>query len=141
MGTRADTVDFLLDQLSTLPNLRTRKMFGEYALYCDDKVVAFVCDDELFIKPTSEGHEFVEAAGALDEAPAYPGSKLYFRISGDRWEDRDWLTSLVALTASVVPPPAPKRSKSRAKAKPGTSPKPKQPRKRLTPKTGPEPVE
>jgi len=25
-------------------------MFGEYALYCGDKVVALVCDDQLFVK-------------------------------------------------------------------------------------------
>lgn len=120
MATRAETVEFLLDQLSALPNLRTRKMFGEYCVYADEKPVAFVCDDELFVKPTAEGRAFVEAAGALDEAPAYPGSKLYLRVSGDRWEDREWLTELVDLTASVLPAPKPK--------------KPRQPRPRGTAK-------
>lgn len=90
-------------------------MFGEYALYSDDKVVAFVCDDELFIKPTEEGRAFVEAAGALDEAPAYPGSKLYLRVRGDRWEDRDWLTTLVDVTAAALPAPKPKRPKVKPK--------------------------
>jgi len=108
MATRQDTVDFLLDQLAGLPDVRTRKMFGEYCLYFDDKPVAFVCDDELFIKPTPEGRAVVIEAGALDEAPAYPGSKLYLRISGDRWEDRDWLTALVELTAAALPAPKPK---------------------------------
>jgi len=130
MATRADTVDFLLDQLSALPNLRTRKMFGEYALYCDEKVVAFICDDELFIKPTAEGRAYVEEAGALDEAPAYPGSKLYLRIGGDRWEDRDWLAALVDLTASVVPAPKPKGPK-----------KPKGPRSRTAAPKDREPGE
>jgi len=111
MATREDTVEFLLDQLSALPMLRTRKMFGEYCLYSDDKPVAFVCDDELFVKPTAEGRAYVEAAGALDEAPAYPGSKLYLRISGDRWEDRDWLAALIELTTAALPAPRPKKSK------------------------------
>jgi len=113
MATREDTVEFLLDQLSALPGIRTRKMFGEYCLYYDEKPVAFICDDELFIKPTDEGRDYVEAAGSLDEAPAYPGSKLYLRIGGDRWEDRDWLTALVELTASVLPAPKPKRPRTR----------------------------
>ena len=108
MSTRAATIEFLLDQLSSIPEIRVRKMFGEYALYCDDKVVGFVCDDELFVKPSDAGREYVLQAGALDEAPAYPGSKLYFRISGDRWENRDWLGGLIALTASVLPVPKPK---------------------------------
>ncbi len=119
MATRADTVEFLLDQLSVLPDLSTRKMFGEYALYCEGKVVAFVCDDELFVKPTDVGREFVERAGALDEAPAYPGSKLYLRIGGDRWENRDWLSTLIDLTAGALPFPKPKsKPKPRRASKP-----------------------
>lgn len=39
MATRADTVAHLLDTLRPLP-LSARKMFGEYALYLDGKVVA-----------------------------------------------------------------------------------------------------
>lgn len=117
MATRAETIDFLFDQLSALPNLRSRKMFGEYAVYLDDKVVAFVCDDELFVKPTDEGRAYVEEAAALDEAPAYPGSKLYLRISGDRWEDREWLSELVDLTAAALPAPKPKKPKTSKKPK------------------------
>lgn len=110
MGTKAETMDFLVDQLSGLPNIRSRRMFGEYALYCDEKVVAFVCDDELFIKPTDAGREYI---GDPEEAPAYPGSKMYFRVSGDRWEDREWLTGLIDTTATVLPAPKPKKPKAK----------------------------
>jgi TfoX/Sxy family transcriptional regulator of competence genes len=27
-------------------------MFGEYGVYCDEKFVALICDDTLFVKPT-----------------------------------------------------------------------------------------
>jgi hypothetical protein len=30
-------------------------MFGEYAIYCDGKVVALVCDDQFFLEPTAAG--------------------------------------------------------------------------------------
>ncbi|MDR0787725.1 MAG: TfoX/Sxy family protein [Gemmatimonadota bacterium] len=111
MATQPGTIEFLLDQLSTLSNVRAQRMFGEYALYHEEKVFAFVCDNELFIKPTVPGREFVEAAGALDEAPAYPGSKLYLRIGADRCENREWLAELVTLTSSVLPAKAPKAPK------------------------------
>ena len=55
MPTSQSTIDFLLDQLSGLPRVRARKMFGEYALYCQEKVVALVCDNQLFVKITPEG--------------------------------------------------------------------------------------
>ncbi|MFT4232168.1 MAG: TfoX/Sxy family protein [Leucobacter sp.] len=106
MSTRAETVDFLLDQLGALPGIRSRRMFGEYCLYLDEKPVAFVCDDELFVKPTEEGRAHL--GGDPEEAPAYPGSKLYFRVSGDRWEDREWLAQLVETTAAALPAPKPR---------------------------------
>ncbi|MHA3723452.1 TfoX/Sxy family protein [Leucobacter sp. HY1910] len=119
MSTRAETMEFLTDQLSALPGVRTRKMFGEYCLYYDEKPVAFVCDDELFVKPTDAGRDYL---GTPDEAPAYPGSKPYFRVSGDRWEDRDWLTELISRTAAALPAPKPK---PKPKARPQRAPKQK----------------
>lgn len=54
MATRKETAEFVLDQLDPLP-VHVRAMFGEYALYCDDKTVAFICDDTVFLKPTEVG--------------------------------------------------------------------------------------
>ena len=76
-----------------------RKMFGEYAVYYHGKVVAFVCDNQLFIKPTVAGKAML---GATDDMPPYPGGKPHFRI-GDQLDDRAWLSALVALTAADLP--------------------------------------
>jgi TfoX/Sxy family transcriptional regulator of competence genes len=81
-------------------------MFGEYALYCDDKVVALVCDDQLFVKPTSGGLAFI---GDVTEAPPYPGSKTFFRIDEEKWEDREWMRELIAITTAEVPVMKPKK--------------------------------
>ncbi len=91
--------------MSQAGQIRTRKLFSEYAIYCDSKVVAFVCDDELFVKPTDAGRQSI---GSVVEKPAYPGSKLYFWISGDQWEDPDWLSQLIQRTATVLPLPTKK---------------------------------
>ena len=108
MASQQRTIDFLTDQLEFAAQISTRKMFGEYAIYTGAKVVAFVCDDELFVKPTDAGRAYI---GEPDEAPAYPGSKMYFRVSGDRWEDREWLAGLIDTTAAVLPAPKPKKPK------------------------------
>jgi TfoX/Sxy family transcriptional regulator of competence genes len=71
MSTTQATIDFLLDQVEGAGEVRARKMFGEYALYCDSKVVALVCDDTLFIKLTEEGKEYVGTRYA--EGAPYPG--------------------------------------------------------------------
>jgi len=50
MSTKQSTVDFLEAQVQKAGIIRTRKMFGEYALYCDEKVVALICDNQIFVK-------------------------------------------------------------------------------------------
>nr|WP_282568007.1 TfoX/Sxy family protein [Devosia oryzisoli] len=98
----------MLEQASAAGTMSARKMFGEYGLYCDGKVIAFVCDDQLFIKPTAAGRAYL---GTVTEAEAYPGSKMYFLIEGDCWDDADWLAGLVKTTAGNLPTPKPKKHK------------------------------
>lgn len=94
-----------------------RKMFGEYALYLQGKIIALFCDDQLFIKPTDAGRALL---GKVKEAPPYPGAKPWFLISGDRCEDGDFLSELARSTARALPPPkakAPKKAKSKPQNK------------------------
>lgn len=110
MSTQESTIAFLTTQIASAGAIRSRAMFGEYAIYCDEKVVALVCDDKLFVKPTIEGKDF---AGPLEEAPPYPGSKPFLLIEEDRWEDQSWITELVRITAAALPVPKPKKSKKK----------------------------
>ena len=106
MATDQSTVDFLADQLTRLPSIRTRKMFGEYALYCDEKVVALICDNQLFVKPSPADAAFKDRCS---EAPPYPGAKNYWLVPEDLWEDREWLADVIRQTADALPAPKPKK--------------------------------
>ena len=108
MATKQSTADYLVDQLAGAGDIRIRKMFGEYALYCENKVVALICDDQLFVKPTTGGKSFI---GKVEDAPPYPGSKPFYRIDEERWEDREWLTELILRTTAEVPEPKKKKLK------------------------------
>ena len=108
MSTQQKTVDYIAEQSAGAGSITTKKMFGEYGMYCDGKVMAFICDDKLFIKPTEAGRAYL---GTVTEAEAYPGSKLYFLIDGDRWDDADWLAGLVKVTADALPTPKPRKGK------------------------------
>ena len=107
MSTDRTFIDHLADQLHGFGAFAHRKMFGEYALYLDAKVVALVCDNQLFVKPTAAGRAYI---GAPVEAPAYPGAKNSFRIE-DAFEDREWIAELIRITARDLPAPKPKKSK------------------------------
>lgn len=108
MATKKSTIDYLLEQLAEAGVVSARKMFGEYAIYCDGKVVALVCDDELYVKPTKVAKKIISN---VHEAPPYPGAKPYYLISGDQWEDADWLTDLIRLSVAELPLPKPKKKK------------------------------
>jgi TfoX/Sxy family transcriptional regulator of competence genes len=103
MASDLNFVEFVADQIDSSCEVTYRKMFGEYALYSRGKVVALICDDQLFIKPTEAGRAFI---GDVVEAPPYPGAKLSFLI-----EDSDWLTQLITLTEKALPMPKPKAKK------------------------------
>jgi len=109
MSTSQSTIDFILDQLAELDNVSARKMFGEYALYCEGRVVGLVCDDTLFIKITIPGKNFV--GEYYQEGCAYPGAKVSMQIDGDQLEDSDWISQLIKITAANVPLPKPKKKK------------------------------
>lgn len=105
MASDSNFVEFVVDQMENAGKISYRKMFGEYALYCNGKVVALICDNQLFVKPTEAGKSFI---GNVVEAPAYPGAKPSLLIE-DQIEDRDWISNLIAVTEKELPEPKPKK--------------------------------
>lgn len=107
MASDESFVEFLVDQMRSAGRISYKKMFGEYAVYCDGKVVALVCDDQLFVKPTEAGRTFI---GDPVEAPPYPKARLHFLIE-DAFEDPEWISSLIRATMEELPAPRPKTGK------------------------------
>lgn len=109
MATSQATMDFLLDQLAGLPGVSAKKMFGEYCLYVAEKPVALVCDDQLYLKPTTAGRGMLQQ---VIEGTPYPGAKLHLLLTADRWEDSEWLCQLVHATDIDLPPPKPRKPRN-----------------------------
>ncbi len=112
MANDPDFVKFIVDQIDDSCDVTYRNMFGGGTLYSRAKVVALICDDQLFVKPTDAGRSFI---GHVVEAPPYPGAKPSFLIQ-DKIEDREWLTELITLTEKELPMPKPKKKKKQAKS-------------------------
>ena len=104
MASDLEFVEFVVDQIENAGVVCYRKMFGEYAIYCEGKVVALICDNQLFVKPTEAGRSFI---GNVVEAPAYPGAKPSFLIE-EHIDDKDWIGNLMRLTEKELPEPKPK---------------------------------
>jgi TfoX/Sxy family transcriptional regulator of competence genes len=109
MAQGLEFVEYVIDQVDDNCNLTHRMMFGGCTLYLEGKVIALICDDQLFVKPTRAGRAFI---GNVVEAPAYPGAKNSFLIE-DQIEDGEWLTKLLEITAGDLPPARPRQKKSK----------------------------
>ena len=108
MGTDPSFAENIVDLLGPAGAVNARKMFGEYGLYLDGKMVGLICDDTLFIKPVPE----TDALTAdLERGSPYPNAKPHPIISEDRWDDMDWLIQLLRQTCAALPMPKPKKPK------------------------------
>ena len=105
MANDQDFIDYVCDQIDDACDVSYRHMFGGTTLYSKGKVVALICDNQLFVKPTDAGRGYI---GDVTEAPAYDGSKDFFLI-GDEIDDGDWLTELIQTTESALPAPRKKK--------------------------------
>lgn len=104
MASRIEFVEYVADQLRDAGAITYKKMFGEYGLYCDGKIFAVVCDDQLYVKITEN---VKKSYPELSEAPPYKGAKNYFLI--EDVEDPAMLTELVTATCRELPAPKPKK--------------------------------
>ena len=113
MASDQDFVDYVSAQIGLGREITHRKMFGEFALYLNGTVVAFVCDNQLYVKPTPEGRAVL---GQVSEHSPFPGAKLYFRID-DELDRRELMQRLLRVTAVAAPKARPKAAKKVAAAR------------------------
>jgi len=76
-------------------------MFGEYAVYINGKVVALVCDNSVFVKPTKV---LQHLDASLGEGPPYPGAKPYL-LADALLDDPGMLRQVLLKTAAEVRAP------------------------------------
>ena len=110
MATELSFVEYVLETARLGARMTFKKMFGEYALYLDEKVVAFACDNSLFIKPSQAA---ASLAPELPQGPPYPGAKDY-PIADELLDDPDLLRRLIEETAALMPLPKPKKKSAKA---------------------------
>ena len=104
MATSKDYLAFVLEQLSDLEGITHRMMMGEYILYYQGRIAAYICDDRLLVKPVKAAQELMP--GAVWEPP-YPGAKDMLLV--EHVDDRAFLTRLFEAMLDELPLPKPKK--------------------------------
>jgi hypothetical protein len=105
MSTQKDTVEFILGRLRDRRRFSARAMFGEYAVYADEKVVALVCDDRLYVKivPASQALEPL-----CEKGEPYRGAKPHYIIDEGQLVTLHDLPAMLFAIAGSLPEKAKK---------------------------------
>jgi DNA transformation protein and related proteins len=108
MASDREFVNFVCDQLRGAGEVSSRRMFGEAAVYLEDKVVGLICDNQFFVKPTEHGRAKI---GMPTEARPFPGANNWFLMAD--LDDPEFLADLIRITANALPSPKPKAKKTK----------------------------
>ena len=104
MASDREFVTFVCEQLRGAGEVSSKRMFGEAAIYHQDKVVGLVCDNQFFLKPTEPGRLKI---GSPTEAAPFPGASNWFLMADI--DDPEFLADLVRTTAAALPMPKQKK--------------------------------
>lgn len=97
MASHADFVNYVAEQLQEAGEIRSRKMFGEYGLFCNRVFFGVICDDQFFVKITPQGEA---AFPDLPKAPSHEGARDSFLL--EDVEDQEKITELVRITCEAL---------------------------------------
>ena len=89
MATKKEYLDYILDGLSDVSGITHRQMMGEYIIYINEKIAAYVCDNRLLIKPVASAVRLMP--DAVYEPP-YEGAKDMLLC--ENTDNKDFLTEL-----------------------------------------------
>lgn len=99
MASSGDFTAYVCEQLEGVGAVRSRKMFGEYMIYVNDKPVVLVCDNTVYVKQLPC---LADLLSGHPTAPPYDGAKEYYILDPD---ERDKLRQAAVLAEAVTPLP------------------------------------
>ncbi|MBR2285986.1 MAG: TfoX/Sxy family protein [Alphaproteobacteria bacterium] len=78
MASSKDFLDFVLEQLSALPDIDCRAMMGEYIIYFRGRIIGGIYDNRFLVKPTANAKKIIPNAPM--EIP-YSGGKPMLMVT------------------------------------------------------------
>ena len=99
MASSTEYIDFVCSQLDGVGVIRTRRMFGDWCIYVDEKAVMLVCDEICYVKK----HAAIETLMATAECGyPYDGAKEHYILD---IEHADKARAVIKTLAEVLPYP------------------------------------
>ena len=98
MASSKEYLDFIMDQLSDLEEVKVRAMMGEYIIYYRGKIVGGIYDDRFLVKPVPAAVELMPEA--QKELP-YEGAKEMLLV--DNVDNREFMCNLLRAIYDELP--------------------------------------
>jgi len=105
MASTPEYIEFVCERLAPFGNVRSRKMFGDYMVYLNDKPIITVCDNTVFVRILPELGEYLNDA---ERGFPYEGAKLHYILD---IEDSELLSAVIPILEAVTPLPKPRKRK------------------------------
>jgi TfoX/Sxy family transcriptional regulator of competence genes len=100
MASTKEYADFILEQLSELDEIASRRMMGEYIIYFRGKIIGGIYDNRFLVKPTKSAQK--KMPDTSFELP-YEGAKEMLLV--DNVDNRDFLKELFLAMYDELPAP------------------------------------
>jgi len=107
MASTPEYVQFVCEQVAPAGEIRTRKMFGEYMVYVNDKPLLLVCDNTVYIRIHDAISPFM--ADAQRGLP-YVGAKEHYVLD---IENAQHAVNVITTLEPLVPIPTPRKKKAK----------------------------
>ena len=98
MASSKEYLDFIMDQLSDLEDVKVRAMMGEYIIYYREKIVGGIYDDRFLVKPVPAAVALMP--GTQKELP-YEGAKEMLLV--DKVDNREFMCNLLRAMFDELP--------------------------------------
>jgi DNA transformation protein and related proteins len=117
-----DFLAYVIEQLSSLRSIKSRRMFGGIGLYSDDSFFALIADDTLYFKVDDSNRAEYEQRGSKPFCPFPDKSEFsmsYYDVPAELLEDAEelgrWARKSTAIALATANNKATKRAKTKAR--------------------------
>lgn len=105
MACTTDFIDFVCSQLNGVGIIRSKKMFGDWLIYIDEKPVILACDNICYVKKLPVIAELMTGA---DTGFPYNGAKEHYILD---IEHRDKSIEIIETLLPAIPYPKKKKKR------------------------------
>lgn len=98
MKASREYLDFVLDKLSPIGDIRSRAMFGGYGIFHEGLMFALISEDTLYFKVNESNRHIYETA----QSKPFPHGISYWEVTSDVLEDNTRLLELANISIGIA---------------------------------------